>query len=198
MGDELERAALEEKLEECQRRVGELEARLASPASREETGDEERSTARQRHVDRREAQRRREAAQIGRLATRPVHDVAARAYGQVPLSEAAADFFVELVAEYSEILDQVLEERTYRVQHNIRPRLHDMASRLGFHRAGPRDLVDVHVAAVAQKLDGVKPQKAVAYKEEGRMLLLELMGYLLAYYRSYFLGTSQNPREAPH
>jgi hypothetical protein len=54
--------------------------------------------------------------------------------------------------------------------------------------AGPRDLVDMHGLALKIKTREVTPQKMGAYVEEGRFLILELMGYLAAFYRNYVLN----------
>ena len=41
----------------------------------------------------------------------------------------------------------------------------------------------MHSAALKQKVRGAPPAKAQAYVEEGRLMLLELMGHLASYYR---------------
>jgi hypothetical protein len=42
-------------------------------------------------------------------------------------------------------------------------------------------------------LAGAAPQKMPAYVEEGRLALLELMGYLANFYRQYAWGFNVNP-----
>ena len=54
--------------------------------------------------------------------------------------------------------------------------------------AGPRDVIDLHVSALQQRLDQAGREEAAALVEEGRLLVLELMGYVVTYYRSYTLG----------
>jgi hypothetical protein len=66
--------------------------------------------------------------------------------------------------------------------------MHDIADRLGFLRAGPRDVVDIHITALKEKSSGATPQKNKAYAEEGRIKVLELMGLLVSYYRNRSLG----------
>ena len=68
--------------------------------------------------------------------------------------------------------------------------LRELADRLGAVRAGPRDVVDLHTVVLRQRLATATVEQAAAYGEEGRLLLLELMGDLVSYYRGYALGVS--------
>ncbi|MCA9796691.1 MAG: hypothetical protein KC910_33005, partial [Candidatus Eremiobacteraeota bacterium] len=54
---------------------------------------------------------------------------------------------------------------------------------LGFMRAGPLDLIELHGHALAQE-PGDDP-RVLAREEEGRLLLVELLGNLASYYRSF-------------
>jgi hypothetical protein len=54
---------------------------------------------------------------------------------------------------------------------------------LGDMDAGPRDLLDVHVAALDQAVDGQSSERARTLVVEGRLLALEMMGLLVDYYR---------------
>ncbi len=60
-----------------------------------------------------------------------------------------------------------------------------MADQLGRRRASPRDVMDLHLDALWHTSTAASPARAQAYAEEGRLLVLELMGYLAAYYRKY-------------
>jgi hypothetical protein len=93
-----------------------------------------------------------------------------------------------LVAQYGHILDQRLEQRAYKIETNTSDTLREIANQLGFLRAGPRDVVDVHTHAIRQRVRGASVMRMQAYVEEGRLLVLELMGYLVSYYRAYALG----------
>ena len=68
--------------------------------------------------------------------------------------------------------------------------LYNIAEELGYLRAGPRDVVELHSSALKRKTGVVSHVKAQAYVEEGRVTLLELMGHLVSYYRTYSLGTT--------
>jgi hypothetical protein len=67
-----------------------------------------------------------------------------------------------------------------------------MAEQLSRLEAGPKDVVQAYVQALEHKTGGLKSTKARAYTDEGRLLLLELMGYLAASYHNRCLGRSNH------
>ncbi|HZS46466.1 MAG TPA: response regulator [Blastocatellia bacterium] len=105
-----------------------------------------------------------------------------------PLITTHPEIFNEMVERYGEILDLSLDHRAYKIDNSIVNSLKTLVERLGFMRAGPRDVVDIHRQALRRKLSGVNQQKSRAYLEEGRLRVLELMGYLTSYYRTYAFG----------
>ena len=56
--------------------------------------------------------------------------------------------------------------------------------------ATPRDLVAIHLAAIRAVSVDAPPIRQQAYLGEGRLMLLELMGHLAAYYRGRAYGRS--------
>jgi PAS domain-containing protein len=110
-------------------------------------------------------------------------------FGKEPLNTQAPDLFQGLVQRYGELLDLALEQRAYKIEYNLSYELRLMARQLGFLKAGPRDVVEIHSVVLQHKSEQYNPLKNQAYLEEGRLLVLELMGYLASYYRSYALGT---------
>jgi DNA-binding NarL/FixJ family response regulator len=115
-------------------------------------------------------------------------DVVARLYGAGPLRETAPDAFRELATRYAQLLDDAVDERTYRVRHGIADRLRAVADELGFLRAGPRDVVDLHTDAMRARAAEVGPRRLEACVAEGRLLIIELMGYLVSFYRRHSLA----------
>jgi hypothetical protein len=116
------------------------------------------------------------------LEANPV-GVTAVLYGQQTLREVAPDAFVILAGEYEAALEQALEERAYRVPARRSERLRELANKLGHLGGGPRDVIDLHQHALREKKvvpDGIKRR---TYLEEGRLLVLELMGHLASHYR---------------
>jgi hypothetical protein len=127
--------------------------------------------------------------ELDRLANDATTGLTARSFGVMPLREALPSLFSELVNSYTALLEQAMEQRSYKVRHPISRDLRIMAERLGFTHSGPRDVIDVHQAVIRAYLRrGAKI--AEAYYEESRILLLELMGYLVSYYRTYAVGTT--------
>jgi CheY-like chemotaxis protein len=119
------------------------------------------------------------------------HAVAAQSLGLTPLRESLPDLFDELVQHYCDLLDQALEQRVYKVNYQLAESLRALGDQLGFIKAGPRDVVQIHHAALLIKAANVTVSKARAYIEEGRMLILELMGNLVSYYRNYTLSVRE-------
>ncbi|NWJ94510.1 MAG: response regulator [Chloroflexi bacterium] len=113
--------------------------------------------------------------------------VTAQTFGLGPLRNSLPEIFDDLVQRYSNLLDLALEQRLYKVEYAVSEALRALSERLGFLKSGPRDVVEIHSTALKKTLKGVTPQKAQAYTEEGRWMVLELMGYLVSYYRNYFI-----------
>lgn len=101
------------------------------------------------------------------------------------LREIASDAFEQFIEDYGELLDLALENRTYKVAHDVSGGLRNMADRLGAFMARPRDVVEIHHSASRAKTRGLAAEKALPYAEEGSLMALELMGYLTAYYRGF-------------
>jgi DNA-binding NarL/FixJ family response regulator len=141
--------------------------------------------ARQREQREREAQELRAMESIAQPAPT---SVTAQMFGLAPLRESLPGVYRELVQRYADLLELSLEKRAYRVDHNISESLRAIADQLGFLRAGPRDVVDIHTAAVRQKIADVNTVRVQAYVEEGRLTVLELMGYMVLFYRNYSIG----------
>lgn len=115
----------------------------------------------------------------------PHAPVTAELFGAALLSAQSPATLEELAREYGELIEQSLHERGFRVQSNISDRLQALGERLGFLDAGPRDVVEIHSAALQQKRQSAGALRRQAYFEEGRLTALELMGHLVSYYRRH-------------
>lgn len=102
---------------------------------------------------------------------------------QGPLREIVPDRFEDLVQEHGSILDELLESKAYKVDRGVKKRLREMGDCLGFLKAAPRDVIDIHITSLERKSQGASHKKNMAYADEGRLMALELMGYLAAHYR---------------
>ena len=131
-----------------------------------------------------------ELRSLAGLSSPPQTGVTARMYGVVTLIEGFPDTFRNLVAGYEDLMDLSLEQQAYKVTHDISGRLGSMAETLGFYKAGPRDVVDIHTAALKAKTrKAATIEKRKAYTGEGWIMVLELMGLLASFYRNRAQGT---------
>jgi PAS domain S-box-containing protein len=88
-----------------------------------------------------------------------------------------------LTDRYSKLLDLSVEHQAYQMQPDISGALRAIADELGSVGAGPLEVVALHSQALRIKVDGLKPELKWAFMEEGRLMVLQLMGYLATYYR---------------
>ena len=145
----------------------------------------------------RQEQREQELKRVEAIATARSTNVTAHLYGAVPLRESLPDTFAHFVERYGALLGLSLDEQAYREAPAVSPHLRDLAEELGFVRAGPRDVTELHVAALNHKIKQETPARSQAYFEEGRIVLIELMGHLLSYYRIHSLGMPTHLGHSP-
>lgn len=101
-----------------------------------------------------------------------------------PLFEQSPEVFTQLERRYGELMELALERQVYRdVTASASPGLKELGERLGALNAGPRDVVELHARVMRQKMKEAAARRQ-AYLSEGRLLVLELMGNLAAYYRA--------------
>lgn len=130
--------------------------------------------------------RDREVQSVEQLSTAPSTPVTASIYAGSSLRENAPETFNDLVREYARLLEVSLELRTYKTGRTLSDELRDLGNEFGMLRASPRDVVEIHATVLKEKLRGLNSQKAQALLEEGRVAVLELMGYVAGFYRSFY------------
>lgn len=130
------------------------------------------------------------------MGAAPLLPVGQALYGSTPLRKASASTFDELAQRYGRVLEQALESQALRVDHDIAAQLRQLAESLGFFRAGPRDVVELHTQVLAAKTRQAPSPKAQALVGEGRFLVLELMGDLVSFYRKYYSGSRGTPSDS--
>ena len=146
---------------------------------------------------RRREQQEREFRSLEQLSQSAQTSVTSQMFGLAPLHKSAPEKFNELVQDYCNMLELALEQRAYKIENKLSESLRAFAEQLGFLRAGPRDVVEVHRAGLKKMADQSPTlQRAQAYVEEGRLMVLELMGYLVSYYRNFALGSRGNNASA--
>jgi DNA-binding response OmpR family regulator len=129
---------------------------------------------------------KRELHDMDRLSTNNTTSVTARIYSGSPLHDSAPDEFKAAVAEYFDLLDVAIEQRLFNEPTDYTERLRELGQQLGFLRAGPRDVVEIHTTALRRRMETGPAEKSQAYIEEARIAGLELMGHLTGYYRSFY------------
>jgi hypothetical protein len=105
-------------------------------------------------------------------------------FGMVSLQTSLPNRFAELVTSFDAMTEKCLEERMYRVSQPVSADLSDLALQLGALRAGPRDVVEIYGTCLKQRVREHSRAKGAAYADVGQLLALELMGYLVSYYRN--------------
>lgn len=126
---------------------------------------------------------RRELSSLEDMSGSPKVGVTANTFGLLSLSRADPEIFEDLAVRLKQVLEMALEERMYRVERRISSHLRSVAQRLGVLRVGPRDVIDLYLTALNRLTAGLSRQKVAAYTDEGRLILVELMGYLTTFYR---------------
>ena len=108
------------------------------------------------------------------------------------LRVAFPDAFTSLVQRYLEVLVAAVEAVLHRRPPPVEERLQEIGLALTELRAGPRDVVELHAAAMKRCEAEQGAQRMQLFLAEGRVRLLELMGHLVTCYRDRWLaGTRQ-------
>lgn len=92
------------------------------------------------------------------------------------------DAYARIVHDYYALLEPYLLREADRVQ-APRPVAEQLITAIGDHGGGPRDLLDVHIAAIDQALQLFDDPHSRSIVFEARLLALEMMGLLVDYYR---------------
>lgn len=138
---------------------------------------------------RKEQQQKRESDFWDALSKGVPMNISARVIGEQALRDRYPEIFESLHAQYEKILERSLEQRVKKVELGVSSDSEQMAQRLGFLKATPRDVVELHRNVVNQKMAlAASLLKANAYQEEARLRIVELMGYLAMYYRNQPMG----------
>jgi PAS domain S-box-containing protein len=91
------------------------------------------------------------------------------------------------VTRYIELVERAMEQKIYKVEHNVSAELQLLAQELFSYTVSPRDLVELHCAAMKRIAPTPSAPQAQGRLECGRLVIVELMGYVLGAYRSFSL-----------
>lgn len=151
-------------------------------------------TERKQEEEQRLQELQHEIAGLTQFAFRNTTSVTAGTYGQKPLAAANPDAFEKSVETFLQILDNQIEEMTYRTGPDEIGNIRMLGEELGLLKAKPKDIIDIYTAVLSQIAKEKDPARTKVYKDEGRLLVLELMGHLASFYRKYYTGTIDEER----
>ena len=138
----------------------------------------------------------REQAAYARLLAPSRTSVTAQLYGAVELADSAPQLFGELVQRYGELLERRFSDTVRAGERATSQDLQVMSESMGLMYAGPRDVIRVHQDALREYTAMATDSVARAMGNEGRLMLVELMGYLMAWYRRQVTGLNLHPAAA--
>lgn len=124
-----------------------------------------------------------ELSQIERII-RP----AAAGISMAPLYERDPDAFQQAAHQYRALLDAALLRRAYGGYEDAPITTRTLALQLGARWANPRDVIAVHLSGFRASTSAAPTARVQAIMDEARMVVLELMGHLVAYYRGLMLS----------
>lgn len=108
--------------------------------------------------------------------------VTAALSGTGAVSARSPETFKRIVRDYYALLEPYLNRACDRVE-APRAAAEAIVTTIGDHAGGPRDLLDVHVAALDEALAQHDDPHSRSIVFEARLLALEMMGLLVDYYR---------------
>ncbi|MCX6590559.1 MAG: PAS domain-containing protein [Acidobacteria bacterium] len=124
-----------------------------------------------------------EMASLAKLTAPAAAHRTGASFGVAPVASALPDLVAEATGTYIELVKSAFDARVYRRNLKQSDEIRQLATALGRLGASPRELVGMHCEALRHLMHNVPLAKAGVYQEEGRMILLEAMGYLATHYR---------------
>jgi CheY-like chemotaxis protein len=126
---------------------------------------------------------------IGDQLTQRMRELAtARSRQKLPvrsINESMPDVFKKWSREYEGLLDVMVEERIISKQADRLSMIESLVTNLAFAQAGPNDIADLHSSVISRKSQKLSGERTQLYIDEGRWLLLEVLGALLVEYREH-------------
>lgn len=114
--------------------------------------------------------------------------VSSRLSGAATLAESFPEVFEQSVGRYARIVEGRRAERVVEIDYRTSSRLRVLIGELGLLRAGPRDIADIHVAALARLTEDRSREQASAIVEAGLLTLSQALGQLAFHYRTRAIG----------
>jgi len=114
--------------------------------------------------------------------------ITARYFGMGPLKEMQSGLFNNLVLKMDTIINKAVENQMFKVDNSFSTDLTSFANELGHLNLNPRDVIDIYLSALKLKSKKSSPRQMQAYTTEARLVVLEVMGNLVSYYRNFSFG----------
>lgn len=117
--------------------------------------------------------------------------VTAKYFGQVSINKSYPTLFKRLVDDFDLFASKAVEKQIYKIESDKTSSKTDitmLSEKMGALNAGPRDVIEVYLAALKNKSMKASPSEMAAYADEAKLLVLELMGHLVSFYRNYSIG----------
>ncbi len=108
-----------------------------------------------------------------------------------PAIKELEHLFEQFVADYQAALTKSLEAITYKDQPEVSDQMRILATKLGDMQASPKDVIDIHSVALTRACKGKTKAVEEATTDEGRIMVVQLMGYMCRHYRNRLLVASQ-------
>ncbi len=125
----------------------------------------------------------REIASLTRLTAPAAAHRTGASFGMASVESALPELVAKATETYIELVSNAFDARVFRRSLQQSDAIRQLATALGRLGAGPRELVPIHCEALRRLMTSAPLAKAGVYQEEGRMILLEAMGYLATHYR---------------
>lgn len=147
------------------------------------------SLERELALARKEERRNQESAFWSELSHGSSMEMASHPAGEhASLQDSPPTTLDSLVEQYGEILEASVNLHGSPASADVSGSCARLVARLGELHATPRDVIDLHVNAVRRKMESCHSLlRAQAYQEEGRLRVVEVMGFLAAHYRAIAL-----------
>ncbi|MBE1237268.1 NarL family two-protein response regulator [Phaeovibrio sulfidiphilus] len=107
-------------------------------------------------------------------------------YGTV--RKVLPDLFATFLEKLNALVDLAVEDRIYGSSSRVETDLIALSESLGFVRAGPRDVIDLYVTVLKERIGNGPAKRQALVMEEMRLLVLRLMGHLANHYRLRVIG----------
>jgi DNA-binding NarL/FixJ family response regulator len=114
--------------------------------------------------------------------------VTARSFGLIPLKDSFPEYFRECLEEFGAIVEISMESKLFKAGYQAAERMTELAHKLVAVQAGPRDIVEMFTVFMDDKRSTITKQRFNAFMNEGKMVLLQLMGEVAGIYRNMSLG----------